>query len=377
MTSETSSRKLEHLKMVVSSKVEAAESTLLEYVRIVHSPLPDVDLDDIDLEVDFCGGRLKAPLVITGMTGGHPDVAWINRDLASLAEELGIAMGVGSQRAAIEDPGLEETFRIARKAAPNAFLIANLGAPQLSRGYGLREILRAIEMIDADAIAIHFNPAQEAFQDEGDPYFSHVIPKIVEAVERAGKPLIAKEVGTGLSREFIAELRSLGVKCFDVAGLGGTNWVKVEVLRSKAKHGAPLKPAGPLADYWGNPTALAVIEAREAARDAYIVGSGGGRNGLEAAKVIALGADVAGLALPAARSLLSGGKDSVRRLLESIIYQVKVTVFLVGERRVRGLWRAPIVVWGRLREEARGRGVDIDYYLRITRLEALTYKEVK
>ncbi len=199
----------------------------------------------------------------------------------------------------------------------------------------------------------------------------------MEAVERAGKPLIAKEVGTGLSREFVAQLRSLGVRCFDVAGLGGTNWVKVEVLRSKAKHGAPLKPAGPLADYWGNPTALAIIEAREAARDAYIVGSGGVRNGLEAAKAIALGADAAGLALPAARSLLSGGKESVKKLLESIIYQIKVAVFLTGEKRVRGLWRAPIVVWGRLREEVQNRGIDIDYYIRVTRLEALMYKEVK
>ncbi len=377
MTSETSSRKLEHLKMIVSSMVEARESTLLEYVRIVHNPLPESNLDDVSLEVDFCGGRLKAPLMITGMTGGHPDVAWINRELAIVAEELGIAMGVGSQRAAIEDPRLEETFRVARKAAPNAFLVANLGAPQLSLGYGVREIVKAIEMIDADAVAIHLNPAQEAFQDEGDPYFSGVLAKIVEASEKAGVPLIVKEVGTGLSKEVIAALRAAGVRCFDVAGLGGTNWVKVEVLRSKSKHGSPLKPAGPLADYWGNPTALAVMEARNAAPDAYIVGSGGVRNGLDAAKVIALGADVAGLALPAARSLMAGGRDAVRRLLSSIIYQVKASVFLAGELRVRGLWRAPIVVWGRLREEAEARGLDVDMYVRVLRLQALMYKEVK
>jgi isopentenyl-diphosphate delta-isomerase len=377
LTEATASRKIEHLKMIVSSGVESAESTLLEYVRIVHNPLPELNLDDVDLEIDFCGGRLRAPIVITGMTGGHPDVAWINRELASLAEELGIAMGVGSQRAAIENPGLEETFRVARRAAPNAFLIANLGAPQLSLGYGLREIRRAIEMIDADAVAIHLNPGQEAYQDEGDPYFSGVIARIAEAAEAAGVPLIVKEVGTGLSREVVAQLRALGVKCFDVAGLGGTSWIKVEVLRSKAKRGEPLKPAGPLADHWGNPTALAVIEARDAARDAYIVGSGGVRNGLDAAKVIALGADAAGIALPVARSLLAQGKGAVKRLLESMIYQVRTAVFLAGERRVRGLWRAPVTVWGRLREEAESRGIDVDRYLRLTRLEALSYKEVK
>ncbi len=374
----TASRKLEHLRMVVNSRVESRESTLLEYVRIAHNPLPEVNLDEVELDVDFCGGRLRAPIAITGMTGGHPDVAWINEELARLAEELGIAMGVGSQRAAIEDPGLSETFRVARRAAPNAFLIANIGAPQLSLGYGRAELRRAIEMIDANAIAVHLNPGQEAYQEEGDPYYSGVIARIADVSEDLGVPLIVKETGTGLSREVVAQLRALGVTCFDVAGLGGTNWIKVEVLRSREKRGGePLRPAGPIADYWGNPTALAVMEARDAAPDAYIIGSGGIRNGLDAAKALALGADVAGIALPAARSLLSGGRDSVRRLIESIAFQVKTAIYMAGERRVRGLWRAPITVWGRLREEAYARGIDVDYYVRVRRLEALAYKEIK
>lgn len=374
MPGDTASRKLEHLRMVARAGVESRESTLLEYVRIVHRAAPELNLDDVRTDVEFCGGRLRAPLMITGMTGGHPDVAWINSELARVAEELGIAIGVGSQRAAIERPELEETFRVARLSAPNAFIVANLGAPQFSLGYGLEEVERAVSMVEANAVAIHFNPGQEAFQDEGDPYFSSVLEKIAEIVDRVGVPVIVKEVGTGLSREVVAELRAIGVRCFDVAGLGGTNWIKIEVLRSRERRGEPVRPAGPLQDYWGNPTALAVMEARSAAPDAYIVGSGGIRNGLDAAKAIALGADVAGLALPALRALMSGGRDGVRRLLESIAYQVRVAAFLAGEDWVLGLWRAPVVVWGRLREEAKARGINVDHYINIRRLEALAHR---
>lgn len=373
---ETVSRKLEHVKLVASSKVESSESTLLEYVRLIHNPLPETDIDKVDLTTRFCGLKktLKAPLVITGMTGGHRDVAWINEGLALVAEEFGIAMGVGSQRAAIEDPSVIESFSVARRAAPNIVLIANLGAPQLVRGYGLREALKAIEMIDADAIAVHLNPGQEAFQDEGEPQYSGVIARIVDLASRLDKPLIVKEVGTGLSREAIAQLYSAGIRCFDVAGLGGTNWIKAEVLRSKARNGAPLKPAGSLEDYWGNPTALAIVEARLAAPKAYIIGSGGIRNGLDAAKAIALGADVAGLALPALRALVNSGVESLRRLVASIIYQVRASVFLTGETRPAGLWRAPLVVWGRLREELEFRGVDVESYIKEFRLKTLLWR---
>ncbi|MDT7865619.1 MAG: type 2 isopentenyl-diphosphate Delta-isomerase [Desulfurococcales archaeon] len=371
----TSSRKVEHVRLVASSKVESSESTLFEFVRLVHNPMPGLDLSDVDLSVSFCGGRrLRAPLMITGMTGGHPDVSWINEKLAMVAEEFGIAMGVGSQRAALEDPSLSETYSIARRVAPNAVLVANIGAPQLARGYGVREVLRAIEMIDADAIAIHLNPGQEAFQDEGEPLYRGVLEKIVDVASRVDKPVIVKEVGTGLSREVVAELYQAGVECFDVAGLGGTNWVKAEVIRSRAKHGSPLKPAGGLDDYWGNPTAVAVVEARVVAPRAFIVGSGGVRNGLDVVKVIALGADVAGMALPALRALVNGGYESLRKLISSIIYQVKVAVFLVGGRSVKDLWKAPVVVHGRLREELELRGVNVDEYIREYRLKALLWR---
>lgn len=371
----TSSRKFEHVKLVASSKVESSESTLFEFVRLIHNPAPGLDLDDVDLSVSFCGGRrLRAPLMITGMTGGHPDVAWINESLAMVAEEFGIAMGVGSQRAALEDPSLSESYSIVRRVAPNAVLVANIGAPQLVRGYGVGEVLRAIEMIDADAVAVHLNPGQEAFQDEGEPSFRGVLERVVDIASRIDKPVIVKEVGTGLSREVVAELYNAGVKCFDVAGLGGTNWIKAEVLRSKARHGTPLKPAGGLDDYWGNPTAIAVVEARVVAPRAFIIGSGGVRNGLDVAKVIALGADIAGVALPALRALINGGYESLRKLVSSLIYQVKVAVFLTGGRSVRDLWKAPVAVHGRLREELELRGVNVSEYIREYRLKAILWR---
>ncbi len=365
---ETRDRKLDHIRIAVSADVEARESTLLEYVRIVHRALPELDLDDVSLEAEFCGARLRAPLVITGMTGGHPDTERINAALARAAERHGIAMGVGSQRAAIEDPSLAETFRVVRREAPTAFIIANLGAPQFSRGYGLREAKAAVEMIEADAIALHLNPAQEAYQVEGDPYYTGVVNAALELAESLSVPLIVKETGTGLSMEDVRTLYRLGVRCFDVAGLGGTNWVKVEILRARDR-GVEPKPAGPMADYWGNPTALSVMEARWAAPHSYIIGSGGVRNGLDAAKVIALGADAAGIALPALRSLIRGGEESLDKLISAIKYQLKTAVFLAGASSPQGLWRAPITIHGRLAEEARARGIDIDGYIWRIRLE--------
>ncbi len=372
----TASRKLDHIKMVVSSSVESLESDLFEYVRLIHNPLPEMDLDDVDLSVEFCftGKRLRYPLMITGMTGGHPDVAWINGELASLAEEYGIAFGVGSQRAAIEDPRVSNTYSIAREKAPNAVIVANIGAPQISREYGVKEAKRAVEMVKADALAIHLNPGQEAFQDEGDPYYSNVLEGIKDIADRLDVPVIVKETGTGIPYEVVKELRAIGVKCIDVSGLGGTNWIKVEVLRSKTRYGEARKPAGPLSDYWGNPTAISIIEARLAAPDSFIIGSGGIRNGLEAVKAIALGADIAGIALPVLRALLNGGKASAKRLIEGIIYQVKAAAFMTSSKRLYDLWKAPLVIHGRLLDELSVRSLNPHTYIYRVRTEALMWR---
>lgn len=358
----TSARKLEHIDIVRKGGVEPQETTLLEYIRIVHRSLPEANLEDIDLSVKFCGRELGAPLIITGMTGGHPDVEPINAAIAEVAEKFGIAMGVGSQRAAIEDPSVIRTFSVVRERAPRAFIVANLGGAQLAKGYGVKEALKAVEMIRADAIAIHLNIGQELFQDEGDTKFSGVLEKVAELVEEMPVPVIVKEVGTGLSAEDISALRSVGVKCFDVAGLGGTNWIKIEALRSKAKHGAPLRDPASIADLWGNPTAIAIVEARNAAPDAYIIGSGGLRDGHDVAKAIALGADVGGFAAPALRAL-SAGREGLERYVSQILYQLKAAMLMSGSKRPQDLWLAGITIWGRLKDELESRGINIGSYL--------------
>jgi len=361
-------RKNDHIYVSLEKNVESRATTLLEEVTIIHNPLPEIDKDEVDLSVDFCGKRLRAPLMITAMTGGTELAARINKELARAAEKHGIALGVGSQRAGLEKRELEHTFRVARENAPTAFLVANIGAPQLAQGYGVEEARRAVEMIDADALAIHLNPAQEFFQPEGDPYYRGVIEKIVELVDSLDVPIIVKETGTGLSLETVRTLYRLGVKCFDVAGLGGTNWVKVEVLRGQER--GAYKPAGQLQDYWGVPTAASIIEARAAAPSSYIVGSGGIRSGVDAAKAIALGADIAGAALPFLRALMRSGPEGLDRAIETMKTQLAAVMFLTGSRRPSDLWRAPLVLGPRLSSWLAQRGIDSRHYIAVARMEA-------
>ncbi len=351
----TPSRKLEHIDIVLTRDVEGPGSSWLEHVYLVHRAVPEVDFDEVSIETQFLGKRLRAPIVITGMTGGHSDVAHINKAIAEAVEEFGIAMGVGSQRAAIEDPSRIESFAIARRVAPNAVIIANLGAPQLVRGYGVGEVRRAIEMIDADAIAIHLNAAQEVIQPEGEPMFKGVVGKIESIVSAIDKPVIVKETGCGLSMEAIEELRRVGVKIFDVSGYGGTNWVLVEKHRASRK-GEELKAA--IAEdlsWWGIPTAASIIEARYSAPDITIIGSGGIRSGLDAAKALALGADLVGIAKPALEAYYSG---KLRLYLKSFIHSIKSAIFLTGSRSIEELREKPIVILGPLGEWMIERRID-------------------
>ncbi len=359
----TKDRKLEHIDIVVNENVQSRESTLLENVRFVHNPLPEHNLDNIDLSKDFCGHLLSAPIIITGITGGHPEAEKINDAISKIVNKFNIGMGVGSQRAAIENPDLIHSFSIVRENAPNAFLIANIGVAQLNKGYGIKEFIKAVEMIKANAIAIHLNPGQEAYQDEGDTDFSNLISKIEEINDQLNVPIIIKEVGNGLNKEIVKELRSIGIKCFDTAGLGGTNWIKTESIRSRKKHGIALKEPGKLADFWGNPTALAIIETRISAIDSYIIGSGGIRDGLDAAKAISLGADVAGMAFPILKILRIEGDKGLENYIKNVIYQIKTSIFLSGGKDVYSLWNVPLTIWGRLKDELLMRGIEPNEYL--------------
>ncbi len=229
-------RKLEHVEICLYEDVQGVISTLLEDVTLVHQAMPRLSLRDVDTRAVFLGKTLTLPLMVTGMTGGHPELGKVNGIIAQVVEEIGIAMGVGSQRVAIERPETAESFRITRKMAPTAPLIANLGLPQVTRGYGIKQFKDAVQMIEADAIAVHLNPAQELFQPEGEPEYPLSALETLRDISRElNVPIIIKESGTGISIETARLLSEYGFKTLDVSGQGGTSWIAVEMVRNKRK----------------------------------------------------------------------------------------------------------------------------------------------
>ncbi|MDI9620095.1 MAG: type 2 isopentenyl-diphosphate Delta-isomerase [Candidatus Nezhaarchaeota archaeon] len=360
-------RKLEHINVCLEKDVEMHRNTSgFEDVWLVHRCLPELDLDDVKLETEFLGFKLRAPLMISAMTGGHPKAKIINEVLAEVVEEMGLAMAVGSQRAALIDGRLADTFSVARRKAPTAFLVANIGAAQLISDLSPSDIRRAVEMIDADALNVHLNPTHEFSQLRGEPRFRGVLQAIRKAAESIDVPVIAKETGCGVSREDAVRLvEEANVKAIEVAGAGGTSWCKVEVYRSQM-HGEQLKAR--IADVfseWGIPTALSVVEVKSSV-DVPVIASGGIRSGLDCAKALAIGADLAGVALPALRAAVEGG-EALRAMLTVFIEQLRAAMFLTGSRGLRELRRADVVVLGRVREWIQARGVDLDGYLKVRR----------
>jgi len=365
----TPERKLDHIRVVLDSPVEHEAGTLLGEVVLIHQAVPETDLSSIDTRVVFLGYRLEAPLIVTGMTGGHEAAARINCAIAEAVAELGLGMGVGSQRAALEHPELAETYRVARRCGGDGFpLIANIGAPQLVKGYGVEEARKAVEMIGADALAVHLNAAQEAFQPEGDTDYRGVLDAVARLVEELDVPVIVKETGHGIGYEAALALRARGVRFLDVSGAGGTSWVRVEEYRALAKGDPVLAASAATYRDWGIPTAQAVAEARWAAPDACIIASGGIRTGLDAAKAIALGADLAGTALPVIRAYAEGGTEAVKRLLATMVHELRTALFLAGARSLRELRGKPIQLGTLLAERLRQRGIDPRLYLAAIRL---------
>ena len=356
----TEGRKLDHIRICLECDVQSSTPTGFNDIRFIHAAVPEIDLDDVDLSCTFLGHQLKAPLMVTAMTGGHSEATRINQHLAEAVEELGLAMGVGSQRAALEDSGLIESFAVTRKCAPTAFLVANLGAPQFSLGYGVEEAKQAIEMIEANALAIHFNTAQEAVQPEGEAHFSGVLRALRSLSRQLQVPIIAKETGAGFCRETALKLAEAGAKALDVAGLGGTSWPAVEAERAKTEGNHMKAVLGRWFADWGIPTAVSTFEAAQAAKAANIpvIASGGLRTGIDLAKAIALGAQLGGVALPALAPATKS-RDAVREYLETLIHGLKAAMFLVGAKTVRELARAPIVVGGATKSWLELRGYDL------------------
>lgn len=348
-------RKLEHVDVVLREKVEGPGTTWLEYVFLVHQASSEVSLNSVNLETPFLGRILRAPVMITGMTGGAPGTEEINSKLAEVAESLGIALGVGSQRAAIEDPGLEQTFRVVREHAKSVPVIGNIGAHEFVK-YGLNQIGRLIDMINADALAVHLNLTQEVAQPEGTPDFRGLIAKVRLATREFSIPIMIKEVGQGLSYEVVRELSEAGVKLFDVAGAGGTNWVLVEKYRAQ-KMNNKLKEliATNIAD-WGIPTAASIIETRRAAPDSIIVGSGGIRSSVDAVKALRIGADLVGLATPVLKAYHGG---YLEEFLQAFIHGIKALMALTGSKDLAELRRKPVVITSILREWLLSRGLSL------------------
>ena len=319
-------RKREHIETVLNEDVSAKGVTSgFERFFFEHVALPEIDLDRVDLSLDLFGRRLSAPCLISSMTGGTAEAREINRHLGEAAQELGIAMGVGSQRAAVEQPDLGATYQV-RDVAPDILLFANLGAVQLNYGYGVDQATRAVDMIGADALFLHLNPLQEAVQAGGDRNWSGLLRKVESLVAAMAVPVAVKEVGNGIGGDLARRLADIGVAAVDVAGAGGTSWSEVEAYRQpdplvrRVAHGF----AG-----WGIPTALALIECRKAAPALPVFASGGIRSGVDAAKAIRLGATLVGTAAPVLGSATETG-DAVRERMAILIEELRISAFCTG-----------------------------------------------
>ncbi len=320
----TESRKDDHIRICLEKDVEFVKSNGFEHVDLEHRALPEIDKDEIDLKTEFLGKKFEYPLFIEAMTGGTRRGGKINKNLAKAAEALGIGMGVGSQRAMLEKPELARTYFV-RDVGPGIFLLGNIGAAQLGQ-YDIEKILDIVKAIKADGLAVHLNVAQELAQQEGDKSWKGIYSDIKYLCKQAKFPVIAKETGCGISGKLSEDLVSAGVKAIDIAGAGGTSWVKVDSYRTKedVSH----------IEEWGIPTAEALKDVRGA--KVPVIASGGIRTGVEVAKAIAMGASLAGLALPLLKPATES-PESVRKHLEKMISQLKDAMFLVGAKNLKEL----------------------------------------
>jgi len=326
-------RKADHIKINLEQDVRSALTTGLENYHFTHEALPELDLNRIDTTVSLFGKQLAAPILISSMTGGTEEAGEINQRLAEAAQEVGVAMGVGSQRAALEHPEQIPTFSITRKVAPDILLFANLGAVQLNYGYTIDHCRRVVDMIQADALILHLNPLQEAVQDAGDVNFAGLAKKIEEVCKKIEVPVIAKEVGWGISERTAKLLADCGVSAIDVAGAGGTSWSQVEM------HRAPDEFTRQLAATfvgWGIPTSDSILNVKKAVPDMTIFASGGIKDGLDITKCIALGAALGGMAGQFLKAAAVSTEKTVE-MMKLTKRQIEVTMFAAGVRTLEDL----------------------------------------
>lgn len=339
-----SDRKADHIRINLDEDVNFHQLTAgFERYRFVHQALPELDLSQVETGVTLFGKRLAAPILVSSMTGGTERAGLINQRLAEAVQERRVALGVGSQRAALEEPAAAASF-VVRRYAPDALIFANLGAVQLNYGYGVDECRRAVEMVEADALILHLNPLQEVLQPEGDTNWRGVLPRIEEVCRHLDVPVIAKEVGWGISAEMARRLINAGVSAIDVAGAGGTSWSEVE------KHRAPTERLRRLAGAfreWGIPTAESlgqVVTVRdELSPGLPVFASGGIRTGQEIAKAVALGADLVGLAGPFLKRVVES-QQAVVDEIEILEAEMRIAMFASGAADLDGLRRPGVLM---------------------------------
>jgi len=348
-----SDRKLEHLLICEHFDVQYKnKKTGFDDVDFIHNSLPEIDMDKIDLSTKKFGKKLDIPLFITAITGGHPKAAYINQQLAIAAESEKIGFGLGSQRATIENPELEYTYNVARENAPSTILVGNIGASQVNYS------MKAIEILDADILAIHLNPLQEAIQIEGDVDATGIIDSIGGIVDNVNVPVMVKETGAGISAENAKILENKNISFIDIAGAGGTSWAGVETYRLKEKY------LGEIFWDWGIPTAVSTVEVSNSV-NIPVISSGGIKSGLDAAKAIALGSDAVGMALPFLKRAYLGS-DAIIGFIQNFKKSLKLAMFLVGATNIEELKKSNLMIKGETHSWLNERGFNTKKYTRRT-----------
>ncbi len=347
--SSRSARKLQHIQHSLNLG-DGPRSSGLEDLYLLHQALSELNLDEVDLTVKFAGKTLAAPLLINALTGGNPQILPINQGLAGVARECGIAMAVGSQTIALEDPAAEESFRIVREENPAGVILANVGALT-----PMAQAVRAVEMIQADALQVHLNVAQELAMFEGDREFRGILANLKQIAEQSPVPVMVKEVGFGLSRETVVRLAETGVQWVDLGGQGGTNFIAIE-----SKRGNPL--FGPSLETWGIPTAVSLLETADLKLPLGIVATGGIRTALDTAKVLAVGADLAGMAGSVLRILVQESAEALQLFFQQFLYELRCIYLMMGARNLTELRQKPVVILGKTREWLAERGIDTARY---------------
>ncbi|WP_161822268.1 type 2 isopentenyl-diphosphate Delta-isomerase [Sporotomaculum syntrophicum] len=348
MTRQT--RKLEHIKYAVEMPEVLGQSGFAD-LRLVHNALPELNWDQLDTSCSFMGKQLSAPLMINALTGGHAEVRVINRELARAAAATGIGMAVGSQRAALEDPMVRDTFTIAREENPRGLLLANLSA-----FCTLEEALAAVDMVEADGIQLYLNVSQELTMREGEANFSGCLANIKQLVHNLPVPVLVKEIGCGMALETVAALAKAGVRYLDIGGYGGTNFTAIEGKRA-GEINIPLEK-------WGLPTAISLLEALNAGMGISIVASGGLRTAEEAVKALTAGATLVAMAGPLLRVLMQEGPEGLVVYITEFITNLRRVMMLVGAQKPVELSQKPLVITGLVAEWLERRGIDINRYAR-------------